>query len=176
MYETIGGYYDCFPCEKKHRAYKTCLADDLQNLWKSQTGDLSLHVLCRMLLETVQAQKQQLHAKPVLQGQVWPPEKVERVAGIPGTFSTRMHTRYGQLSKDDVIFWNNDAGRIVLFADYKSQMIVVLECMLEVKCNKTLQRSFRFTGSTEAIRFDDLQGLRRPSWWCIDGADVLCLL
>jgi len=32
------------------------------------------------------------------------------------------------------------------------------------------------TEAKEAMELDKLHGLRSPSWWTIDGLDVLCLL
>ena len=175
MYESLS-YYDCFPCEKKHQAYKASMADDLQGLWNSLSGDLSLAVLSRMLLQTVQGQVSGVHLKPKLAGRVWPENQVEQHAGIRCSLSTRLQTDVRLLSKEDVIFWENHAGRIVMFADYCDKIFVLVEGMHEVKSKGPLQRNFTMSASTDAVLLDELRNLRSPSWWCIDGQDVLCLL
>ena len=170
-------YRDCFACEKKMKDYKRSLSEDVGHRWKAQTGELSKTVLTRMINITIHQQRDTLLPKPKLHGKIYNEDEVEQFGGARARVSTRLKTTARILTAQDIIFWDDSkAAQICFFVEQNNEILVILTLLMPHPGDLLGTKRFAMTDAKEAIDLDKLHGLRSPSWWTIDGLNVLCLL
>lgn len=157
--------------------YKTSLSDNLGSLWKEKTGKLSQHVLARMLNITVQQQDDVLVGETKLHGKIYKEEDVDKCGGGHCKVSTRAKMPGRTLSQNDIIFWRpGHAGQICFFARSNEQIVVIVTSLAERPSHVPGTRKFMLTEEKNALVVDDIPEMQVPSWWYVEGSEVLCLL
>lgn len=169
------GYFDCWACEARHRAYKKELADTLSGTYAAGSGLLSRSILTQLLHKQVWS----LQDNPWFNGlelQCHSVEDVEQATGLQG-FRIAKGYRLGSLhlQTDDVIFDGCKAAWIHFFAQSETSTFCILEDLDETPSRVPFARVFELTGRKRAVEVQPCFTISQPAWHYVEGRTVLCL-
>ena len=176
------GYVDCFPCEAKHKLYKSNIADVVQGLWKEKNGEMSKGVLSRLLLQSAELLCQSPWTHRLL-SPIYATEEVQQLTGLDNCrLSKGANIKSMDLKCGNVVFFSSVSGlsfaaQILLWAEYRHDLTLVFEPLQETPGSMQLERIFRCSQTRDSIKLSsiDMTTLRRPMWFSIQGQFIVCL-